>query len=200
MRPSAASCRGECARLPIPALPTGVMRGRFHPKDGQLYCCGMFAWAGNQTAPGGFYRIRATGKPHVPPRRPPCEREGMQITFAEPIDRASASDPSRYSVNTWSLKRTVNYGSKHYDEKQLRISAAALSDDGRTVFLTIPGIQPTWCMEIQYRLSGAGGEPLRGKDTQHDSSPRRLTAAGALDPATIPVDGGKTRAIRIFAI
>ena len=53
---------GMCA-LPIPSLPTGVMRGRFHPKDGQLYACGMFAWAGNQTAPGGFYRIRATGKP-----------------------------------------------------------------------------------------------------------------------------------------
>ncbi len=40
---------GMCA-LPLPPFPTGVMRGRFHPADGQLYACGMFAWAGNQTA------------------------------------------------------------------------------------------------------------------------------------------------------
>ena len=41
---------GMCA-LPIPPLPTGVMRGRFHPKDGQLYACGMYAWAGDRTQP-----------------------------------------------------------------------------------------------------------------------------------------------------
>jgi putative heme-binding domain-containing protein len=153
---------GMCA-LPIPSLHTGVMRGRFHPKDGQFYCLGMYAWAGNQTEPGGFYRIRATEKPMFLPVGLHATRKGMQITFTEPLDRVSASDPSRYSVNTWSLKRTVNYGSKHYDEKPARISAAALSNDGRTVFLTIPDVQPTWCMEIQYRLNGAAGEPFQGK-------------------------------------
>ncbi len=58
---------GMCA-LPIPLFPTGVMRGRFHPTDGQLYTCGMFAWAGNRTQPGGFYRVRYTGKPADPRR------------------------------------------------------------------------------------------------------------------------------------
>ena len=57
---------GMCA-LPLPQFPTGVMRGRFHPDDGQLYCCGMFAWAGNQQQPGGLYRIRRTDHPvHLP--------------------------------------------------------------------------------------------------------------------------------------
>ncbi len=55
---------GMCA-LPMPQFPTGVMRGRFHPVSGQLYCCGMFAWAGDQTQPGGFYRVRYTGKAGV---------------------------------------------------------------------------------------------------------------------------------------
>ena len=59
--------QGEMCALPLPSFPTGTMRGRFHPKDGQLYSCGMFAWAGNQTRPGGFYRVRATGKPIVLP-------------------------------------------------------------------------------------------------------------------------------------
>ena len=152
---------GMCA-LPIRSLPTGVMRGRFHPKDGQLYCCGMFAWAGNQTAPGGFYRLRATGKPMFVPAGLHATKNGLQITFTQPIDRAAASDPSHYFVRTWSLKRTANYGSSHYDERRLRVSAASLSDDGRTVFLTLPDIHPTWCMEIHYRLKGSHTEPFQG--------------------------------------
>ena len=118
---------GMCA-LPIPPLPTGVMRGRFHPKDGQLYACGMFAWAGDQTAPGGFYRIRATGKPMFLPTGLHATKKGLKITFTDPLDRASASDPSHYSVKTWSLKRTANYGSEHYNEKPLRVTAASLSE------------------------------------------------------------------------
>ena len=68
--------QGGMCQLPIPQFPTGVMRGRFHPADGQLYCCGMFAWAGNQTQPGGFYRVRYLGEAvHLPiglRRRPAC--------------------------------------------------------------------------------------------------------------------------------
>ena len=52
---------GMCA-LPMPPFPTGVMRGRFHPENGQLYAGGLFAWAGNQQQAGGFYRVRATGR------------------------------------------------------------------------------------------------------------------------------------------
>ncbi len=153
---------GMCA-LPIAPLPTGVMRGRFHPKDGQLYACGMFAWAGNQTAPGGFYRIRATGKPMFVPSGLGATKTGLQLTFTDPIGRASVSDPSSYSVRTWSLKRSANYGSQHYDEKTLNVSAATLSEDGRSVFLTVPDIRPTWGMEIHYRLKGPRVEACEGK-------------------------------------
>jgi hypothetical protein len=152
---------GMCA-LPIPPLPTGVMRGRFHPRNGGLYACGMFAWAGNQTAPGGFYRIRATGKPMFLPSGLHVTKEGLQITFTEPIDRAFVSDLSNYSVRTWSLRRSANYGSKHYDEKPLDVSAASLSEDGHSVFLTLPEMRPTWSMEIRYRLKGPMSVPCEG--------------------------------------
>jgi putative heme-binding domain-containing protein len=152
---------GMCA-LPIPPLPTGVMRGRFHPGDGQLYACGMFAWAGDRTAPGGFYRVRATGRPMLLPIALHAKKSGLQITFTGPIDRASAVDRSRYSLKTWSLRRTDHYGSDHFDEKALRVAAASLADDGRSVVLAIPDIQPTWGMEIRYRLRGSSGEPCEG--------------------------------------
>ena len=114
------SCR--CRRFP-----TGVMRGRFHPDNGQLYCCGMFAWAGNQTQPGGFYRVRYTGKPVHLPVGLNAKKSGMAITFSGELDPKTAGDPKNYAVKTWSLKRSEQYGSKHYDEKPVE-------GDGRNRF------------------------------------------------------------------
>ena len=96
---------GVCA-LPIPPLPTGIMRGRFNPVDGDLYTCGLFAWAGDRTQPGGFYRVRATGKPMVVPIGLSARHDGLAITFTEPLDRKKACRPSHYTAKTWSLKRT----------------------------------------------------------------------------------------------
>src|SRR5262249_37584041 len=111
------SMQGGMVALPIPQFPTGVMRGRFHPGSGQLYCCGMFAWAGNQTQPGGFYRVRYTGKPLYVPVGLSARRDGMAITFSGPLDPKTAADPKNYAVKTWSLRRSEKYGSDHYDEK-----------------------------------------------------------------------------------
>ena len=155
--------QGGMCELPIPQFPTGVMRGRFHSADEQLYACGMFAWAGTQHHPGGFYRIRATGKPMHLPTELNAEQGGVRVAFTEPVDAATASDPKSYAIRTWSLKRTKNYGSKHYDEEPLEIQGAEVSADGKSVFLKIADVQPTWCMEIQYRLKDANGAGFSGR-------------------------------------
>lgn len=152
---------GMCA-LPIPPSPTGIMRGRFSPADGQLYACGLFAWAGDRTQAGGLYRIRATGKPMYAPVGLHARKGGVAITFTDRLDPGAASDPKNYSARIWSLKRTANYGSDHIDEHGIRIAAAKVSDDGRTVSLEIPDIRPTWCMEITYAIRGASGEAVEG--------------------------------------
>jgi hypothetical protein len=152
---------GMCA-LPVPPSPTGIMRGRFSPADGQLYTCGLYGWAGDRTQPGGFYRIRATGKPMFVPVGLRARKGGVAITFSGRLDRKSAGDPKHYSARTWSLKRTVDYGSDHIDEKPAQITGAKVSDDGRTVFLEIPGIRPSWCMEITYAIRGEAGEAVEG--------------------------------------
>jgi hypothetical protein len=153
---------GMCA-LPIPRFPTGVMRGRFHPTDGQLYLCGMFAWAGNQTQPGGMYRLRYTGQPAHLPVGLNAKTNGMAVTFTDELDAASAGDPKNYAVKVWSLKRTANYGSEHYHERSLEVTSAKLSEDGKQVFLQIPDIAPTWGMEIRYEVQSAVGKPIRGR-------------------------------------
>ena len=154
--------QGGVCEFPLPPLPTGIMRGRFHPRDGQLYTCGMFAWAGNQTQPGGIYRIRCTGKPMHLPVGLHASPGHMAVTFTEPLDPSSAAPVSKFSVKVWTLKRSENYGSDHINEHPLEITAARIAEDPRTLILDIPSLEPTWCMEIKYTLKAADGTEFQG--------------------------------------
>lgn len=156
---------GMCA-LPLPTFPTGVMRPRFHPTDGHLYACGMFAWAGNVTAPGGFYRVRYTGRPVDLPIGLKAKAGGVELTLTDSLD-PEAVNAKNFAVKVWGLKRSPNYGSKHIDEKSLTVAKATASADGKTVWLEVPDLAPTWCMEIRYRLTGTDGRTVTG--TIHNS-------------------------------
>jgi putative heme-binding domain-containing protein len=151
---------GMCA-LPMPAFPTGVMRPRFHPANGHLYLCGMYAWAGNQTQNGGFYRARSTGKPVDVPIGLKAKSGAIEITFTDPLD-AKSIEPAAFDVNIWGLTRSKNYGSKHIDEKPLAVGAATLLSDAKTVKLGLPDLAPTRGMEIKFRLRGSDGRPIVG--------------------------------------
>lgn len=147
--------QGAVCELPLPAFATGIMRGRF-AEDGALYTCGMFAWAGNATAPGGFHRIRRSEKAAYVPLEVHAAKGALTVVFSEPLDPNSIV-PDAFAMKIWSLKRSASYGSKHYDEHPLSITAANVSADGRTVSLRIPDLAPTQCYELLAKVRGADG-------------------------------------------
>jgi len=155
--------QGGLVELPIPQLPTGIMRGKMNPRDGQLYALGMSAWGTSQMIQvGGLYRVRYTGKNLHLPITMKALTSGMQLTFATPLDMAVAIDPSQYTITTWDLKRTRNYGSERYNTKELTIDQVTISNDGKTITIDMPGIQPAWIMEIKYTLTSKDGTTFRG--------------------------------------
>jgi putative heme-binding domain-containing protein len=165
--------QGGMCRLPIPQFPTGVMRARFHPTNGQMYACGMNAWGSDQSdSQGGLYRIRYTGRDSLLPTGLAAHAKGLTITFTQAVDPQSASDPKNYLVDTWGLKRSANYGSKRYNEKSLAVDAVTIANDGRSVTLAVPEIHPTWCMEISYKLKSESGKTFTGtiQNTVHQLS------------------------------
>ena len=89
-------------------------------------------------------------------------KRGVSITFSGALDAASVRAAKSFAVKMWDLKRTRNYGSKHYNERSIDVAAARLGDDGRTVHLELPDIAPTWSMEIKYELRSAAGQAFRG--------------------------------------
>ena len=133
--------QGAVCELPMPAFATGIMRGRFGA-DGALYTCGMFAWAGNATSPGGFHRIRRGSEPAQVPVNVHAAKGTFTVTFSDPVEATSCA------MKVWSLKRTANYGSKHFDEHELPIQSVKLSADKKTVVLSIPDLASTQCYEL----------------------------------------------------
>lgn len=147
--------QGAVCELPMPAFTTGIMRGRFGP-DGALYACGLFGWAGNATVPGGFHRIRRSEKPAHVPLMVHAAKGSFSVAFSEALAAVSVQ-PDAFNFKVWSLQRSANYGSKHFDEHALEITGARLSADLRTVTLEIPALAPTQCYELKAKVLGANG-------------------------------------------
>ncbi len=158
----AGEVQGGMVALPIPDLPTGIMRGRFNPADSQLYVCGLYAWAGNRQHPGGFFRVRRTDKPLTIPVGLHSEPEKLDLEFAVPLDAAVAAKAGNWTLRAWDLERTKKYGSPHLNERELPVAAAECSSDGRRVSLAVPGFGPTWCYSIEWTVKTAAGEPVKG--------------------------------------
>lgn len=155
--------QGGIIELPVARFPTGIMRARFHPKDGQMYACGMNAWGSSQVyQAGGLYRIRYTGQDLNMPVQLQTHQSGVKMVFANQLDPNSITDLSNFEIETWQLKRTHSYGSKRYDAKKLNIKSASLMEDGKTVILSVPEIESTWIMEIRYQLKDKNGLAFDG--------------------------------------
>lgn len=160
--------QGGLVRMPIPDFPTGIMRGRFNPLDGQFYCCGLFGWSSNKTAPGGFYRVRYTGGPLHMPTGLQATQDGLVLQFSDPVDPVSAGDWANYAASRWQYRRTEEYGSDDYrisnpqreGRDRVQIEEAIVADDRKSVFLRMPEIQPAMQMELQYRILAVDGTEI----------------------------------------
>ncbi len=154
--------QGGMCQLPIPDLPTGMIRARFSPLDGQLYMGGMFAWASSRDQQeGGLFRLRYKGGPVNMPVDLRATEGALEITFTDPLHGDFAGNVEQYAIKTWDLRRTEKYGSDHFNERPLTVSAANLQSDRKTIRLSVPDLKPTWCMEIDCRLKAQDGTQFR---------------------------------------
>jgi hypothetical protein len=91
-----------------------------------------------------------------------AKRHGIEITFSGPLDPKAAADVRNYAIKTWTLRRTAEYGSNHYNEHPSPVTSAGLRGDGKTIHVETAGFGPAQCMEIKYFLKGPGGEAVDG--------------------------------------
>jgi hypothetical protein len=161
--------QGGVVQLLSKKFATGIMRGRFNPGDGQLYVCGLVGWSSNTAEPGGFYRVKYAGRPLRVPIEMHVRREGVELVFAEKLDRTSAEDVERYGVQRWNYKWTENYGSKRWrvsqpgkeGEDEVKVLGAKLSEDGKRVLLKLEDLRPVMQMRIDVDVKGEDGGAVK---------------------------------------
>lgn len=152
----------------LPRFPTGVMRGRLNPKDGQIYLCGLRGWQTDGPRDGGFYRVRYTGQAVHLPLEMHVVKGGVQITFTSALSAGDATNADNYDVEQWNYKWTANYGSPEFspsnpESKQhdkAAVQSVKLSPDKKMVFLEISDIKPVDQMRIKFKVAAADGTPV----------------------------------------
>jgi putative heme-binding domain-containing protein len=141
--------QGAVVRMPGD-FSSGVHRGRFSPKDGQLYVSGMAGWGSYSTEDGCFARVRYRGAPVHQPIGFHVHQNGVMVEFSSPLDRDFVSDPQNHFAQIWNYRYSAAYGSPEYStfhsgvrgHDTLPIRSAHVMDDGRRLFLEIPDLQP----------------------------------------------------------
>jgi hypothetical protein len=158
--------QGGAVVLPTGQFLSGVHRGRFI--GDVLYVCGLNGWSSEAAKDGCFQRVRYVGGPVPLPTGVHAHANGIELTFAEPLDVRIASNPKRYAVETWNYCWSREYGSKDYlpndptreGRATLTVKHAAPSVDGRKIFLTIEGLTPVMQIRVQAGLRTATGAAL----------------------------------------
>jgi hypothetical protein len=166
MRQDIANGRQQAGVVKFPLkFTSSVMRARFHPIDGQLYVAGLSEWQSNAARQTGFDRVRYTGKPVYSVTSLKVISGGVQLSFSQPLDKASAEDLQNWSGKRWNYIRSENYGSPELQVKDpkkngreaLNITEAKLSGDGKTVTLKVEDLRPVMQQAIKWDLVARDG-------------------------------------------
>jgi hypothetical protein len=87
------------------------------------------------------------------------------MRFDAELPRALVKDVGRYSVDRWNYRQTHQYGSGNYrtdrdepGQEALGVSSVTVSEDGRSLFLGIPGMGVSHSLRLTYRA------PMEGVD------------------------------------
>ncbi len=164
--------------VPLPGeFLSGAHRGRFHPKDGQLYVSGMAGWGTYTPSDGSFQRVRYTGAPAQVPTASHAVENGMLVSFALPLDPAVAGQPDRHFAQVWNYRFSAGYGSPELSPRHpgqpghdpLAIRSAHVLPDGKTLFLEIPDLQPV--NQLHLHLRPDSGRPVDLFATVHRLAP-----------------------------
>ena len=157
------------AAVPIPGeFLSGAHRGRFRPRDGQLYVSGMGGWGTYTPLDGCFQRVRYTGDPVQLPSAFHAHANGVLVSFTKTVDRSVVEKASNHFAQAWNYRYSAGYGSREYSPRHpgmpghdpLAIKSATVLNDGKSVFFEIPDLQPVNQLHVRYKVDNGAARDL----------------------------------------
>jgi putative heme-binding domain-containing protein len=159
--------QSQGAAVPLPGdFRSGAHRGRFNPKDGQLYVTGMTGWGTYTPDDSCFQRVRFTGGPVQLPTAFRAHENGVLLTFSRPLERSVAEQAKSHFAQAWNYHYSASYGSAELSPRHpgqpghdvLAIRSAHVMADGNSLFLEVPDLQPV--NQLHLHVSPDAGQPI----------------------------------------
>lgn len=162
--------QGGVVQFPL-KFDSGIMRARFHPRDGQLYVAGLKGWQTAGARDGCLQRVRYTGGPLLMPVGLKARRGGLAVTFATELEAAGANDAENFALERWNYLWSEKYGSPEYKVSEpaklgrdtMEIKSTQLSEDKKTVLISVADLRPAMQLRLQFRLRAATGQPIHSE-------------------------------------
>ncbi len=113
----------------------------------------------------GLQRLVWTGKTPFEVKTLKAKDDGFELEFTKPVNKAVAEDPASYQMTTFNYKYHFNYGSPIVDQQKGMIERAEVSEDGRTVRLTVHGMR----LGFIHQFKMGDIKSSRGENLVHDT-------------------------------
>jgi|TARA_B110000495_G_scaffold201927_1_gene220586 putative heme-binding domain-containing protein len=173
---------------------SGAHRGKFNPRDGQLYVSGMAGWGTYTTDDGCFQRVRYSGDEPQLPVGFHVHENGIRIDFLQPIDRALAENPESHFAQAWNYRYSGAYGSPEYSSRQLglrghdvlKLQSVTVLPDAKSLFLEIPNLQPVNQLHLLVKTGNEQEHDLFMSVNHMDKAFRDFPSYEPLDKVVLP--------------
>ena len=160
--------QGAVYRLPL-RMESGTMRAATSPVDGLIYYSGLTGWQAGATQEGSIQRLRFTGEEGIYLKQAKARENRLELTFTETVEPEKL-DPSSFAASAWNYRWSKGYGSPTFmlsepdtrGTEELTIQDLSLSQDGKTLVVAIPGLQPCHNLKLDFAVTGANGSGLKG--------------------------------------
>jgi hypothetical protein len=136
----------------------GNNRAAFAP-DGSLFLGQTDrGWGSTGGKSFGLQRLAWTGEVPFEIETMKLTRDGFDVRFTRPVDRSAATTPANWSLSHYHYLYRQAYGSPQQDITPVKVSAATVSADGRTVRLKLPELRAGKIYELHHaNLRAADG-------------------------------------------
>ena len=176
---------------------SGAHRARFSPHDRQLYVCGMQGWGSYSSHVGSLQRVRFRGDDFQMLTSLHVHQNGVRLTFAHPVDATLVGQLNQHYAQVWNYRYSGGYGSPEFSPSHpgvvghdpLRIAGAHVLQDGRSIFLELPDLQPVSQLHLRLHVNSDQAYPVcNPAGSGHDVfiTPHRLDTPFADFPGYAP--------------
>lgn len=125
-------------------------------------------WGSRGNKPFALERLDWTGQTPFEVHEMRAKPDGFELTFTQPVDKATAADPASYSIGTYTYIYQSSYGSPEVDHTKPTIVSAKVAEDGRSVRLVLDALQEGHVHELHLDgVRSADGLPLLHREAYY---------------------------------